>query len=116
MVKRGTKVGWRPDRAVAARAGNSDVVTHREGIYSLVRKWGLNGKRYDGHPYCCIGVFEAQLPDGHDHCQQWIFQRVKPYECFDKRHIPSREEIITNGSESEETKIDIPVSSKVFSK
>ena len=97
------------DRAVRiAKEDGCDtliVVTHREGIYSLVQKWGLNGKRYDGHPYCCIGVFDAKLLDGKERCE-WAFQGVAPYERFDKQNIPARDK--TDGLE--ETKIEFPYS------
>lgn len=63
------------------------VVTHREGIYSLVKRWGLNGQEYRGHPYCCIGAFSAYLKDGEERCH-WAFQGVTPYELFDKNRIP----------------------------
>ena len=84
------------DRAVRiAREDGCDTliaVTHREAINALVTKWGLHGKPYTGHPYCCIGVFQAILlpndDDGHDQQCQWLFEGVFPFEEFDKQCIP----------------------------
>ena len=63
---------------------NSHLDSPRSDSLSLVSKWGINGKPYNGHPYCCVAVFKATLEEEQRRCK-WSFHGVTPYEkCYER--------------------------------